>query len=124
MQLPDNLDWLEKIKGAKPSTMRNHRSTLAEPGTAYRRGRETINGHVMAALGDRPASKITTREINALLTKVSDTGASSSAVNRSLSSRLRHRRFATSRHRLSGSSLRCPQSDRGEQKPVASQPAA
>jgi len=76
------LDWLEKVKGAKPSTMRDHRSTLAEPGTAYRRGRGTINGHVMAALGDRPASKITTREVNALLAKVSDTAASPSTVNK------------------------------------------
>src|SRR5271155_3548263 len=76
------LNWLENIHGAKPSTLRDHRSTLAEPGTAYRRGSGTINGHVMAALGDRPASKITTREINALLTKVSDTGASPSTVNK------------------------------------------
>ena len=29
------LDWLEDVKGAKPSTLRDHRSTLAEPGTAY-----------------------------------------------------------------------------------------
>jgi integrase len=62
--------------------LRDHRSTLAEPGTAYRRGSGTINGHVMAALGDRPASRITTREINELLTKVSDTGASAGRVNK------------------------------------------
>jgi len=76
------LKWLEYIRGAKPSTMRDHRSTLAEPGAPYRRGSGTINGHVMAALGDRPASRITTREINAVLTKVSDTGASPSTVNK------------------------------------------
>ncbi len=76
------LDWLEKIHGAKPSTLRDHRSTLAEPGTAYRRGSGTINGHVMAALGDRPASRITTREINQLLTKLSDTGTSPGRVNK------------------------------------------
>jgi integrase len=76
------LSWLERVNGAKPSTLRDHRSTLAEAGTPYRRGSGTINGHVMAALGDRPASKITTREINELLTKVSDTGASPSTVNK------------------------------------------
>jgi integrase len=76
------LDWLEKIHGAKPSTLRDHRSTLAEPGTAYRRGSGTINGHVMAALGGRPASKITTREINQLLTKLSDAGTSPGRVNK------------------------------------------
>lgn len=32
------LHWLEEIKGAKPSTLRDHRLLLAEPGTAYRRG--------------------------------------------------------------------------------------
>src|SRR6185437_8624523 len=32
------LRWLEDIKGAKPSTLRDHRLLLAEPGTAYRRG--------------------------------------------------------------------------------------
>jgi integrase len=78
----DYMDWLGKVKGAKPSTMRDHRSTLAEPGTAYRRGRGTITGHVMAALGDRPAAGITTREVNVLLTEISDTGASPSTVNK------------------------------------------
>lgn len=32
------LRWLEDIKGAKPSTLRDHRLLLAEPGSAYRRG--------------------------------------------------------------------------------------
>jgi hypothetical protein len=41
-----------------------------------------LSGHVMAALGDRPASKITTREINKLLGKVSASGASASTVNK------------------------------------------
>src|SRR5208282_452884 len=69
------LSWLEDVKGAKPATLRDHRSVLAEPGATHKRGIGTINGHVMAALGDRPASKITTREINQLLVKVSETGA-------------------------------------------------
>jgi integrase len=36
----------------------------------------------MAALGDRPAAKITTRDIEAVLTTVSNTGASASTVNK------------------------------------------
>jgi len=36
----------------------------------------------MAALGDRPASKITTREVNDVLARVSETGASASTVNK------------------------------------------
>src|SRR5436305_7017942 len=31
------LDWLEHVKGAKPSTPRDHRLLLAEPAQAYRR---------------------------------------------------------------------------------------
>jgi hypothetical protein len=53
------LEWLEKIRGAKPSTIRSHQSDLAEPGTPHKRGTRTTAGLIMAALGDRPASKIT-----------------------------------------------------------------
>src|SRR5437868_7924769 len=44
------LEWLEHVKGAKPSTLRDHRLLLAEPGQAYRRGNGTSSGLVMAAL--------------------------------------------------------------------------
>jgi hypothetical protein len=76
------LRWLEDVRGAKPSTLAGHRSVLAEPGTPYKRGRGVTLGHVMAALGDRPAAKITTREIEAVLTTVSETGASPRTVNK------------------------------------------
>ena len=33
------LSWLDDVKVAKPSTLRDHRCLLAEPGQAYRRGR-------------------------------------------------------------------------------------
>jgi hypothetical protein len=33
------LAGLDDVKGAKPSTLRDHRCLLAEPGQAYRRGR-------------------------------------------------------------------------------------
>jgi hypothetical protein len=55
------LAWLKDVRGAKPSTLRDHESVLGEPGVACRRGEATTLGHVMAALGDRPAAKITTR---------------------------------------------------------------
>ena len=76
------LRWLEDVRGAKPSTLIGHRSVLAEPGTAYKRGRGFTLGHVMAALGNRPASKITTREIEDVLTTISETGASPRTVNK------------------------------------------
>jgi hypothetical protein len=57
------LRWLEDVKGAKPSTLRDHRSLLAEPGQAYRRGSGASRGQIMCALGERPAREVTTREI-------------------------------------------------------------
>jgi hypothetical protein len=57
-------DWLERVRGAKPATLRDHRYLLAEPGAAHRRGLGVHSGLIMAALCDRPASEITTREVN------------------------------------------------------------
>jgi len=39
----DYLAWLEDIKGAKPSTLRDYRSQLADPGQAYRRGKRRFS---------------------------------------------------------------------------------
>lgn len=78
----DYLRWLEDIKGAKPSTLRDHRLLLAEPGTAYRRGAGASRGVVMAALGDRPACEVTTREIEDLLRSVAATGVAPRTVNK------------------------------------------
>ena len=49
------LDWLETMKGPKPTTLRSPRSLLAEPGTPDGRGRRTRAGYIMGALGIRPA---------------------------------------------------------------------
>lgn len=76
------LVWLEDVKGAKPATLRDHRSVLAEPGTPYKRGEGAVLGHAMAALGDRAAAEITSREVEALLSTVAKTGASASTVNK------------------------------------------
>ena len=76
------LSWLQDVKGAKPATLLNHRSVLAEPGIPYRRGEGVTLGHVMKALGDRPAAKITTRDVEDLLATVSATGASARTVNK------------------------------------------
>ncbi len=73
---------LADVAGAKPSTLRDHDSVLAEPGIPYKRGKGTTAGHVMAALGDRPAAKITTREIEDLLATISATGTSPRTVNK------------------------------------------
>lgn len=74
-QLAGNyLHWLEHVRGAKPSTLQDHRFTLADP-------QDGKNGRVMAALGDRPAAEITTREIAALLDALADSGVTSRTVN-------------------------------------------
>jgi integrase len=76
------LRWLEDVKGAKPATLRNHRSVLAEPGARYQRGDGTIDGRVMKAIGDRSAAKISTREIESLLATISETGVAARTVNK------------------------------------------
>jgi integrase len=67
------LEWLEKVRGAKPSTLRSHRSDLAEPGTPFKRGHAVKAGHIMAGLGDMPASKVTTAQVDAVLNTVAGT---------------------------------------------------
>lgn len=74
--------WLADVKSAKPSTLRDLQSIFGEPGVAYGRGEGSTLGHTMKAIGDRPAAKVTTREIEALLAKVAKTGASPSTVNK------------------------------------------
>ena len=76
------LGWLRDVKGAKPATLRDHGYVLAEPGAPYKRGKGELLGHVMAAIGDRPAKAITTREVEAMLDAVAETGVSPRAVNK------------------------------------------
>lgn len=76
------LVWLAEVKGAKPSTLMGYRYMLAEPGVPKRRGDGVIAGHIMAALGDRPAAGITTPEIERLLQKIASTGVTPRTVNK------------------------------------------
>lgn len=74
--------WLEDVTGAKPSTLRDHRLLLAEPGQAYRRGRGSSRGLIMAALGDRPAREVTTREVEEVLRTIARTQVAPRTVNK------------------------------------------
>jgi integrase len=76
------LTWLDDVKGAKPSTLRDHRSLLAEPGQAYRRGSGVSRGLIMASLGERPAREVTTREVEDVLRSIASTGVSPRTVNK------------------------------------------
>ena len=58
------LDWLEEVRGAKPSTIRDYACLLREPGIAYKRGERTTAGRIMAAFGDRQVDAVTTAEVS------------------------------------------------------------
>ncbi|CAA9495101.1 MAG: hypothetical protein AVDCRST_MAG53-1751 [uncultured Solirubrobacteraceae bacterium] len=55
---------------------------LAEPGTPHKRGGGASAGVVMGALGDLPAATVTTRQIEAALSKVAASGAGPRTVNK------------------------------------------
>ena len=76
------MDWMENVKAAKPSTLRDYRSVLAEPDQAYRRGKGSTLGRTMKALGDRAAREITTRDVEALLASVAADDVSPRTVNK------------------------------------------
>ena len=67
------LDWMERVKGSKPSTLASHRLLLAEPGRPHKRGGRKTPGP-LAALGDKPVRKITPAEVKVLLDTVAATG--------------------------------------------------
>src|SRR5205085_6815511 len=46
------LEWLDEVRGAKPSTVRDYACLLREPGIAFKRGDRTTAGRIMAAFGD------------------------------------------------------------------------
>jgi hypothetical protein len=78
-------EWLEHLqheRGAKPSTLSDYRYMLAEPGAPHRRGKGKSPGVLMAAFGDRPAAKITTREVSAFLRGLDRQGVSPRLVNK------------------------------------------
>ncbi|MBV9820366.1 MAG: tyrosine-type recombinase/integrase [Solirubrobacterales bacterium] len=62
--------WVQEVKDAKPSTVSGYRYLLSEPGTPHRRGHGRTAGFIMAALGDRPAASITTRDVEGVLHRV------------------------------------------------------
>jgi hypothetical protein len=49
---------------------------LAEHGTPYKRGKGQLLGHVIRVFGDKRAREMTTRDVDALLRTIADTGVS------------------------------------------------
>lgn len=76
------LEYVEFVKGAKPATLRDYRSMLAESGTPYRRGRGGAVGRIMRAFGDTPAGEVTTAQVEALLVAHAREGVGMRSVNK------------------------------------------
>jgi integrase len=77
----DYLDWLASVKGAKPATLRDHRLLLAGvPSDESQLARH--DGEIMRALGDQPASAITTKHVRDLLGSIAARGVSPRTVNK------------------------------------------
>jgi integrase len=64
------VEWVQEVKDAKPSTLSGYRYLLAEPGTPHRRGGGTADGFIVAALGDKPAASVSTRDVENVLRSV------------------------------------------------------
>ena len=85
--LPRGRPRMARLGGARhaapaAATLRDYRSSLAEPGTPHRTGRGKCEGRIMAALGDKPIDSITVRQISALLREFDKTGVSTRTVNK------------------------------------------
>ena len=77
------LTWLEHGR-AKPSTLADYGLMLSEPGTKARRRSGFLRSHIMRALGDKPAAKISASDIRDLLDTIAETGASARTRNKHL----------------------------------------
>jgi integrase len=76
------LAHLVAVDDVKPSTLRNYRCKLVEPGTPHLRGSGCARGRIMAALGDKAPADITAADVSALLDAIAADGVSRRTVNR------------------------------------------
>ncbi len=76
------MDYLEHEKGAKPSTLRDYRWLLAEPGQGHRRGSGRSPGLLMSRFGECAANAITTKGVAVYLRRLDKAGATPRTVNK------------------------------------------
>lgn len=76
------LSWLEEVWGAKPSTVKDYRFLLREPGLPFKRGAGVSAGRIMKAFGDRSASEVTTAEVSEFLRSLDRDGLTPRNVNK------------------------------------------
>lgn len=76
------LNWLARVKGAKPSTLDDYQYLLREPGTPYKRGNRVSKGRVIAGFGDRDIRDVTPRDVEKFLTSLDAEGLAPRNVNK------------------------------------------
>ncbi len=76
------LSWLEEVKGAAPSTIKDYGFLLREPGTRHQRGGGVTAGWIMGSFGDRPAEQVSTREVSEFLRRLDRAGLKPRNVNK------------------------------------------
>ena len=76
------LEHLERERGARPSTVSDYQYALAEPGSPYKRGTAQNPGLIMAAFGDLPAARITTRQVTEFLRSLDNGERSPRTINK------------------------------------------
>ncbi len=76
------LVFLEREKGAKPSTLIDYGWMVAEPGQPHRRGTGRSPGLLMGALGDHPIATMTTRDVATFLRSLDEGEAKPRTINR------------------------------------------
>lgn len=75
------LAWKRDVKGAAPSTLRDHAILLRERGAPNRRGRGTASGRIMHWFGDEPIESVTTRDVSRFLRSLDREGLAPRNVN-------------------------------------------
>jgi integrase len=76
------LDYLEREKGAKPSTLLDYRYLLTEPGAPHKRGGGRNPGRILKALGDLRLRSVTTQHVATFLRGLDRGGMSARSVNK------------------------------------------
>ena len=76
------VSWLEQVRGAKPSTIRDYQTILREPGERYRRGARSSRGLIMATFGDVQVDEVTSRDVSRFLRSLDEMGLKPRNVNK------------------------------------------
>ncbi len=107
----DYMRWLERVRGAKPSTLLDYGYALAEPNG-------TTKGRVMSVLGDRPAADVSEREIESVLEALAESGATARTVNKRRALLLAVFNYGTRRAGLTSNPVRGVDKRREPQSPA------